>query len=305
MNHADVRELLELASVESGGLDRIAAGDTPEAAAVAGHLAGCPACLEELERLRRSSGIIREFVVQETIAEEPAVVLPPELRERTLALIREVGVARPVATRSAPVAPRGPGAVAAPASLTAVTDLPAYPATSIVAAADRTRPRLLRVGRRTAWIASIAAAVVLSVVATNVLVGAGTPDKTGLAEVIRWSSDMAAVPGARQIVLTSADSGQVKGDLSVVPSTGALIVVVPELGAPSSGHEYRCWLETATGRTWVGKMAIDEGISYWVGTVPSLAAAPAGSTFGISLEDAAGTTIDGPAVLHGTPVTHA
>ena len=91
MNHTDVRELLELAAVESGGLDRIAAGDTREAAAVAGHLAGCPACLEELERLRRSSGIIREFVVEEAIADEPAVVLPPELRERTLALIRQVG----------------------------------------------------------------------------------------------------------------------------------------------------------------------------------------------------------------------
>jgi hypothetical protein len=101
-------------------------------------------------------------------------------------------------------------------------------------------------------------------------------------------------------VLTAADSGQVKGDLSIVPTTGALIVVIPELPAPPSGHEYRCWLETAAGRTWVGKMAIDEGISYWVGTVPALAAAPVGSTFGISLEDVAGSRIDGPVVFHGT-----
>lgn len=305
MNHTDVRELLELASVESGGLDRIAAGDTVEAAAVAGHLAGCPACLEELERLRRSSGIIREFVVEETQAEEPPVVLPPELRERTLALVRAVGVARPDATRTSafteiPVA-AVPSPVAAPSPVVAAAEpaLGAAPAPTSPAPFVM-RPQRLRPGRRAAWFASIAAAVVLSVVATNVIVGGGSGDKSGLAAVVKWSSDMAVAPGARRIVLTAADTGKVDGDLSLVPSTGALIVVVPELGAPPSGREYRCWLETATGRSWVGKMAVDEGISYWVGFVPSLAAAPAGSTFGVSLEDAAGTSIDGPVVLHGT-----
>ena len=318
MNHTDVRELLELAS---GGLDRIAAGDTVEAAAVAGHLAGCPACLEELERLSRVSGVIREFVVEETQAEEPPVVLPPELRERTLALVREVGVARPNAARAiassqVPVAPgqvaaaevvvgpapAGPVPVVGPAP--AVGSAPAGPAPVVgsTPAGSMPRPQRLRPGRRAAWLASIAAAVVLSVVATNVLVGngGGGGDKTGLAAVVKWSSDMAGAPGARRIVLTAATTGEVQGDLSLVPSSGSLIVVVPALGAPPSGREYRCWLETATGRTWVGKMAVDEGISYWVGTVPSLAAAPAGSTFGISLEDAAGSRIDGPAVLHGT-----
>jgi hypothetical protein len=187
-----------------------------------------------------------------------------------------------------PLAPRSAEPVAQPVAATSA------------AAATSTSPRRLRIGRRTAWIASIAAAIVLSVVATSALTGAGASDKNGLADVVRWSSDMAAAPGARHIVLTSAGTGQADGDLSIVPSTGALIVVVPDLGAPPSGREYRCWLETATGRTWVGKMFIDEGISYWVGTVPSLAAAPAGTTFGVSLEDAAGSKIDGPVVLHGT-----
>ena len=51
IDHADVRELLELAAAEPGGLDRLAAGDTVDAAAVAGHLVGCPSCAEEARRL--------------------------------------------------------------------------------------------------------------------------------------------------------------------------------------------------------------------------------------------------------------
>ena len=44
MDHNEVRELLEDAAVEPGGLERLMAGDTPNAALVAGHLAGCAEC---------------------------------------------------------------------------------------------------------------------------------------------------------------------------------------------------------------------------------------------------------------------
>jgi len=44
MDHDAVREQMELAAVEPDGLERLMAGDTPTAQAVAGHLAGCPAC---------------------------------------------------------------------------------------------------------------------------------------------------------------------------------------------------------------------------------------------------------------------
>jgi len=47
-------------------------------------------------------------------------------------------------------------------------------------------------------------------------------------------------------------------------------------------------------------MSVDEGVSYWVGTVPTLAAAPPGTTFGVSLEDTAGKAIDGTAVIRGS-----
>ena len=62
MDHDEVLELLQDAAIEPGGLERLMAGDTPTAGAVAGHLAGCSSCTAELERLRRSVGLIRPAV---------------------------------------------------------------------------------------------------------------------------------------------------------------------------------------------------------------------------------------------------
>src|SRR5688500_15009206 len=82
MEHAEARELLEIAAVEPGGFDRLAAGDTAEAAALAGHVAGCLECAAELERLRRASAVIREAVRTAPSA---------DLRDRTLAYVAAVG----------------------------------------------------------------------------------------------------------------------------------------------------------------------------------------------------------------------
>src|SRR5690242_10143713 len=82
MDHSEVRELLQDAAIEPGGLERLMAGDTPTAAVVAGHLAGCPECGLELERLRRTVGAIRPAV---------RAVPPPELRQRTLDYVAALG----------------------------------------------------------------------------------------------------------------------------------------------------------------------------------------------------------------------
>ena len=44
MEHAEALERIEIAAAEPEGLERLMAGDTPDAAAVAGHLAGCRSC---------------------------------------------------------------------------------------------------------------------------------------------------------------------------------------------------------------------------------------------------------------------
>src|SRR6187431_2212606 len=101
MDHEPTREILEVAALEPDGLDRLMAGDTATAQAVAGHLAGCPSCTDELVRLQRVSSVIRSVV-----REMP----PPELRERTLATVAAIGVPRGEAALVSRPASR-PGAI--------------------------------------------------------------------------------------------------------------------------------------------------------------------------------------------------
>src|SRR5688572_17055201 len=142
MDHDEVLEQLELAAVEPDGLARLMAGDTAIAAAVAGHLAGCDACAGEFERLGRAAPLLRDVVRTTPSA---------DLRERTLAFVREHGVAR--------------GAAAAPAVVPVAVSgdaLPAVPAAAATAAPGRAT-RLLP------WVASIAAVIAVAVAAISFL----------------------------------------------------------------------------------------------------------------------------------------
>ena len=85
IDHAAVREELELAALEPGGLERLAAGDTAASAAIAGHLAGCPTCTEEARRLALVGPLLADVVRS---------MPPDDLRARTLELVRAVGEVR-------------------------------------------------------------------------------------------------------------------------------------------------------------------------------------------------------------------
>src|SRR5688572_15592917 len=85
MEHDEALEALELAAVEPGGLDRLMAGDTTVAAAVAGHVAGCPSCAMELERLAAAAPLLRDVI---------RTTPPADLRARTLAFVEARGVVR-------------------------------------------------------------------------------------------------------------------------------------------------------------------------------------------------------------------
>src|SRR4029079_5062499 len=126
-----------------------------------GHRGVCRACTEELARLQRSAVLVRD-----TVREMPS----PDLKARTLAAIRAEGVVRPLPLAAAgataagtaggpaagpPPAPPPPGAARAPEPLRAPVSL------------ARRRGLVPVLG----WVATIAAAVVLSVVAASYLVG--------------------------------------------------------------------------------------------------------------------------------------
>ena len=280
IDHIDVREQLELAAIEPGGLDRVMAGDTPGSIALASHLAGCSSCLEELGRLRETAGILREV-----IATEP----PAELRDRTLAFVRDVGVPRGPRLGTPPLLSASPSVVdTAPAAQPEPIDIAAR------------RPSVMTRGRLL-WVASIAAAVLLSVAGTTAFLGSRTDeDGLALAKVASWSVELAGESDTRHVALLGASGpvGGARGELAYSPTSSDLVVVARGLPAAPSGSEYRCWLQSATGeRTKIGKMSLAYGIYFWVGDVPNLANLSPGTRFGVSLEDINGPGGGNPSLI--------
>lgn len=284
MDHDAVREQMELAAVEPDGLERLMAGDTPTAQAVAGHLAGCPSCTEELGRLQRSAALVRD-----TVREMP----PADLKARTLAAIRAEGVVRPLQVAVASAAVAGPAVTPAPLSET----LPAP------VSLDRRRRLMPVLG----WVATLAAAVVLSVVAASYLVGSRVDDQLaaqsvaikGLQEITTATLTVTAQPDAEHVALAGVSDHELYGGLTYSPSTSELVVVASGLTPPAAGLEYRCWVEVDGKREKVGKMFFNQDLAFWVGPSPAISGLSTGATFGVSLVDAAGTAVDTDPVLVG------
>jgi hypothetical protein len=263
MDHEATREQLELAAAEPGGLERLMAGDTAAAQMVAAHLAGCPECTDELARLERAARLIRGVVVE----------LPPaDLRDRTLAMVHAAG------------APRGTAAAAVAAPP------PVAIASGSVRGAGTGRAAL-------GWVATIAAAVLVSVAATTVIVGGRVDERLAgqastieaLEEVTAATLQVTAEPDVRRVALSAPETG-VRGTLVFSPSTSELVVVATGLAPPPAGQEYRCWVERADDRERVGLMFFSDGLAYWVGPVPAVEGLAGDARFGVSLVSLDGST---------------
>ncbi|HKF85678.1 MAG TPA: hypothetical protein VKB30_07820 [Candidatus Limnocylindrales bacterium] len=293
MEHDEALERIDIAAAEPDGLERLMAGDTAEAAAVAGHLAGCAACTAELARIRRVSVIARDAVRAQP---------DPELRERTLAFVRAAGV------------PRGPAAApgpAAPVAAVAASDVVAASPLEI-GAAPATRPRALDEARRRRESRGLRTAVAALAAALVIAVGAGVVAYRSLsAEMAAMQEEQAqqiavldattratiavtAEPDARRVPLTApSGTGDAAGTLLFSPSTGELVAVASNLVPEEDGQEYGCWIEVDGTRTRIGKMYWAGDLWAWAGPVPGLADVPAGTMFGVSLgpvDGAAGST---------------
>jgi hypothetical protein len=292
IDHRDARELLELAAVQPGGLDRLAAGDTPEAVALAGHLAGCPTCSAEADSLRASAGLIRDAVL-----ETP----PPELRERTLALVRAVGRTRPA------LVAEGLGPVSAGADPVAAVG----PMPSSDAPHDPAQPISLARRRRLRSIVlplSIAASIIVAIAGTAAVVGnnqapalaVSQATTAELARVTSWTLKVESEPDVKEIALVSSTGAGPRGTLLFSPTSTDLVVVANGLAPAPSGQEYRCWVLLNGVRTDVGQMDLGGGLAYWVGPVPGLEGVPAGTPFGVSLASVNGSISPGAPVIGGS-----
>lgn len=267
MDHAEALEQIEIAAAEPDGIDRLMAGDTAEAAALAGHLAGCPACVAELARMRRVAAVARQVIV-----EEP----DPALRERTLAFVRANG-----ADRSAAVGTSG-------ATVAAGSSSPALPSP----ASPSPAPAGVRAGRgrtRYAWWAGMAAAVLVAGVVGFVLGGGSAHDEYPPAVAVMTDAAARAValagqPGTQVVELAPTPAGAgASGTVALSTTGGGIVMLATGLRDPGSGAEYGCWVETGGERRRIGTM-VPAGTTYaWSGAVDGLANLPAGTTFGVSL----------------------
>jgi hypothetical protein len=279
MDHDDALERIEIAAAEPQGLERLMAGDTVEAAAVAGHLAGCAACTAELARIRRTAEVARDVVRTQP---------DPALRARTLAFVRAQGVPRGAVPAS--VAADAPSAVpAAPI----VEPLPVAEAASAPASLDDARRRRVT-SRLRAAVTVLAAALVIAigggVVAYRSLSSETTATIDDQAQEIavleattRATLAVSAEPDAERVSLTTTDGGDAAGTLLFSPSTGELVAVASDLEPEPDGMEYGCWIEVDGTRTRIGKMYWAGDLWAWAGDVEGLADVPEGATFGVSL----------------------
>jgi len=290
MDHAQVRELLELAAVEPDGLDRLAAGDTAEAAAAAGHLAGCPTCAEEARRLAAIGPVLRDAV---------AAVPPDELRASTLALVRAVGRERGVAAGTTHPVPPSSAARIAAVPVGSAIDQDAEPPGPI-ALAGRSRPR------RTLW-ASLAAAAVIVVLAAGGLVAVRSAADSkaqadNLADLNQATLDLTAQPDSVRVSLVGVtDPSAEAGTLLFSATSEELVVSAPSLSEPARGQAFACWMTRPDGsRVRLGWMEFGGGLAYWSGWSNELAAAGPGTTFGVTLVDADGKPVAPGDVLTGT-----
>jgi hypothetical protein len=291
MDHAEALEHIEIAAAEPDGLERLMAGDTPDAAAVAGHLAGCDSCQAQLAAIRRTAVLARRVIEAEP---------DPELKERTLAYIREVGRHRSGATAAGMVAAAGAGAAAGMGAVipSPSPSAPAERQPSVVPirpAAPHVPDRPSRVRR---WIAAgaIAAAVVVALgagFAGGAILQPGQQSTTQELAVLRKTAQgtirVSAQPDAQQVALVATGSAPgAEGTVLFSGTSGELVMVARGLAAPPPGMEYGCWLETGGERRRIGKMYPGGELNAWVGPVAGLAGLPAGSVFGVSLTPVGG-----------------
>ena len=158
------------------------------------------------------------------------------------------------------------------------------------------RPR--RIAPVIGWVATIAAAVVLSVVSTSLIVGNRVDEQldgqestiSALEEVTTTALSVTAQPDAQHVALAGVSSPSVTGSLAFSPSTTELVWLASGLTPPTAGLEYRCWVEVGGTRHGVGKMFFSQDLAYWVGESAAVSGlAERGDVRGVAGRSAAAT----------------
>lgn len=158
------------------------------------------------------------------------------------------------------------------------------------------------------WPVALAAAIVVSLVAGGLIVGARLGSElrdqqaqtAGLATLNAAVLHLSGEPDAIRVVLAGRDPAAA-GTLLFSAATKELAVSASGLPTPASGQVLSCWVAGADGvRTRMGWMILGTGLAYWAGWSDALGSAGPGSTFGVTLIDAAGAPVGPGDVLTGS-----
>jgi hypothetical protein len=150
----------------------------------------------------------------------------------------------------------------------------------------------------------VAAALVLVVGTVAFMAGRADAERYGsavaaLEAVNRATIEITRDPDSQRIALASTTGGTTAGTLLFSPETTRLVVVASDLQQPPGGKEFRCWVEVDGQRHDVGRMFFAEDLAFWVGETPEVSDLPDGTTFGVSLTDVGGASLDGDPVIVG------
>ena len=179
------------------------------------------------------------------------------------------GAAAEVAAVPAPEAPAPVPVFATPPPSTVPVVVPAPVASASTGRARSVLP----------WVAGIAAAVVISVVASAAFVGGRVDEQlaaqdraiAGLEAVTTATIAITADPAAERVGLASTSGSPAAGSLLFSPASTQLVVVASGLADPPSGQEYRCWVLVDGQRVDVGRMNFADDLAFWVGLTPEVA----------------------------------
>ena len=124
-----------------------------------------------------------------------------------------------------------------------------------------------------------------------------------LADLNAATLRVSAEPDALRVNLagTAEGLGAKTGTILFSAATEELVVSAPGLREPPAGQVFACWIAGPDGsRARMGTMDFGGGLAYWEGWSDDLKGAGPGTTFGITLVDAAGHPVQPGDVLTGT-----
>lgn len=316
MEHGEARARLTDAAAVRGGVEAVLRGDHE----LATHLAECEPCAAEAAAWSSTAAALEVAFGTDSAASDgaighgraaaelhaaTAVAMPPELRARTLAFVRERGI-----ERSAAHMPAEAGSAAAASASVTASAVPgrAVPGFAPPRAGEHAAPTPL--ARR--WARASGLRLLAAAAAVVVMLGAGAfvtnanrerdaarAETAQLAWVVDSLGSVMSDPGHRSVTLADA-SGHAAGSVAWSPASRELVVVTTALAAPPAGGSYHCWVERDGIRQAVGRMEFAGNEAYWAGPVdPAVAIAP-GVRFGVTLANGASISPGAPAVLSAT-----